>query len=120
MSDPALIDGGDISRTTNRPTTTASTPHPSPPSLAPAATTDIAEPEPAHRRPGRRAGRLAQPHDRRPSLRRTSTSPPARTITGNGLHERSFIDRTLWLELCKEVDAYTYSYDSPKVPATGR
>ena len=29
---------------------------------------------------------------------------------GKWLHERSFIDRTLWLELCKEVDAYTFSY----------
>ncbi|MBL9187130.1 MAG: CotH kinase family protein [Opitutaceae bacterium] len=36
--------------------------------------------------------------------------PASPNYYGRWLHERSFIDRTLWLELCKEVDAYTFSY----------
>ncbi len=36
--------------------------------------------------------------------------PASANYYGKWLHERSFIDKTLWYELCKEVDAYTFSY----------
>jgi hypothetical protein len=36
--------------------------------------------------------------------------PASANYYGKWIHERSFIDKTLWLELCKEVDAYIYSY----------
>jgi hypothetical protein len=36
--------------------------------------------------------------------------PASANYYGKWIHERSFIDRALWLELCKEVDAYTFSY----------
>ncbi len=35
--------------------------------------------------------------------------PASANYYGKWIHERSFIDKTLWYELCKEVDAYTYS-----------
>ncbi|MEO6245303.1 MAG: CotH kinase family protein [Opitutaceae bacterium] len=35
--------------------------------------------------------------------------PASPNYYGRWLHERSFIDKTLWIELCKEVDAYTFS-----------
>ena len=35
--------------------------------------------------------------------------PSSPNYYGRWLHERSFIDKTLWIELCKEVDAYTFS-----------
>ena len=35
--------------------------------------------------------------------------PDSPNYYGRWLHERSFIDKTLWIELCKEVDAYTFS-----------
>ncbi len=35
--------------------------------------------------------------------------PESPNYYGRWLHERSFIDKTLWIELCKEVDAYTFS-----------
>ncbi|MFM8617319.1 MAG: CotH kinase family protein [Opitutaceae bacterium] len=36
--------------------------------------------------------------------------PASANYHGRWLDTASFIDRTLWLELCKEVDAYTFSY----------
>jgi hypothetical protein len=36
--------------------------------------------------------------------------PASANYYGKWIHERSFIDKTLWYELCKEVDAYIYSY----------
>ncbi|MSU65756.1 MAG: hypothetical protein EXS38_06580 [Opitutus sp.] len=36
--------------------------------------------------------------------------PASANYYAKWLHERSFLDRTLWLELCKEADAYTNSY----------
>lgn len=40
--------------------------------------------------------------------------PASPNYHGRWLDERSFIDRTLWLELCKEVDAYVFSYHFAK------
>lgn len=37
-------------------------------------------------------------------------NPTSANYYGKWLDERSFIDKTLWYELCKEVDAYTFSY----------
>ena len=36
--------------------------------------------------------------------------PASPNYHGRWIDTHSFIDRTLWLELCKEVDAYTFSY----------
>ncbi|MBI5692529.1 MAG: CotH kinase family protein [Verrucomicrobia bacterium] len=36
--------------------------------------------------------------------------PTSDNYYGKWIHERSFIDKTLWYELCKEVDAYTFSH----------
>ena len=36
--------------------------------------------------------------------------PASANYHGRWIDTHSFIDRTLWLELCKEVDAYTFSY----------
>ncbi|MEY2882172.1 MAG: hypothetical protein RLZZ15_4552, partial [Verrucomicrobiota bacterium] len=37
-------------------------------------------------------------------------NPASANYYGKWIHERSFLDKTLWYELCKEVDAYTFSY----------
>ncbi|MBL9202461.1 MAG: CotH kinase family protein [Opitutaceae bacterium] len=109
MSDPALIDGGFIFKNDKLPynyrINAASVP------AVPGSSRDydIAAPEPptaaqANALVGwlnRMTAALAAPD---------FANPASPNYYGKWIDERSFIDRTLWLELCKEVDAYTFSY----------
>lgn len=109
MSDPALINGGFIFKNDKLPyerqinaTSNAAIPGSS-------RDYDIADPEPVT---------TAQANALVGWLNRMTTAlaapdfnqPASANYYGKWLHERSFIDKTLWYELCKETDAYIYSY----------
>ena len=109
MSDPALIDGGFVFKNDKPPynyrinaASVAAVPGSS-------RDYDIFDPEPvvpAHANAlvawlNRMTAALAAPD---------FANPASPNYYGRWLDERSFIDRALWYELCKEVDAFTFSY----------
>ncbi len=109
MSAPALVDGGFIFRNDKLPYDHKINAAANPAIPGASRDYDIFDPEPvtavqANALVGwlnRMTTALAAPD---------FANPASANYHGRWLDERSFIDRTLWLELCKEVDAYTYSY----------
>ncbi|MDP3071071.1 MAG: CotH kinase family protein [Opitutaceae bacterium] len=109
MSDPALLDGGFIFKNDKLPYHYRINAASNPAVPGSSRDYDIADPEPPTAAQAaalvgwlnRMTTALAAPDYNQPA------SP---NYYGKWIHERSFIDRTLWLELCKEVDAYTFSY----------
>ncbi len=109
MSDPALIDGGYIFKNDKQPynqrinaASVAAVPGSS-------RDYDIHHPEPAT--PAQAAALVGWLNRMTAALAAPDFANPASpNYYGRWLDERSFIDRTLWLELCKEVDGYTFSY----------
>ncbi len=109
MSDPALINGGFIFKNDKLPYERQINAAANP--VIPGANRDydIYDPEPVT---ATQANALVD------WLNRMTTAlaapdfnqPASANYYGKWIHERSFIDKTLWLELCKEVDAYIYSY----------
>lgn len=109
MSDPALINGGFIFKNDKLPydykiNATEN-------SVIPGTNRDydIYDPEPVTTT---QANALVDWLNRMTSALAASdfNQPASANYYGKWINERSFIDKTLWLELCKEVDAYIYSY----------
>ena len=109
MSDPALLDGGYILKNDKQPykyrinaASVATVPGSS-------RSYDIADPEPPTT--AQAAALVGWLNRMTAALGSPDYANPANpNYYGNWLDERSFIDRTLWLELCKETDAYVFSY----------
>ncbi|MSU73432.1 MAG: hypothetical protein EXS43_14020 [Opitutus sp.] len=109
MSDPALINGGFIFKNDKLPYDYKINAASNPAIPGSSRDYDIADPEPVT---ATQANALVG------WLNRMTTAlaapdfnqPASANYYGKWIHERSFIDRTLWLELCKEVDAYVFSY----------
>jgi hypothetical protein len=109
MSDPALLTGGYIFKNDKLPYNHQINAAANPVLPGAARDYDIVDPEPVTSAQAtalvdwlnRMTSALAAPDFNQPA------SP---NYYGRWLDERSFIDKTLWYELCKEVDAYTYSY----------
>ncbi len=109
MSDPALINGGFIFKNDKLPYDYKINAASNPAIPGSSRDYDIAEPEPVT---------VAQANALVGWLNRMTSAlaapdfnqPASANYYAKWIHERSFIDRTLWLELCKEVDAYVFSY----------
>ncbi|MBI5769339.1 MAG: CotH kinase family protein [Verrucomicrobia bacterium] len=109
MSDPALINGGFIFKNDKTPyeyrINAAAN------AAIPGANRDydIFDPEPVT---ATQAGALVDWLNRLTTALAAAdfNQPASANYYAKWLHERSFIDKTLFLELCKEVDAYTFSY----------
>ena len=109
MSDPALINGGFIFKNDKTPYDYKINAASNPAIPGSSRDYDISSPEPVT---------VTQANALVDWLNRMTTAlaapdfnqPASANYYAKWLHERSFIDRTLWLELCKEVDAYTFSY----------
>ncbi|MCX6952477.1 MAG: CotH kinase family protein [Verrucomicrobia bacterium] len=109
MSDPALINGGFIFKNDKTPYDRQINAAAN--AAIPGANRDydISDPEPVT---NAQANALIGWLDRMTSALAAPdfNQPASANYYGKWINERSFLDKTLWLELCKEVDAYTYSY----------
>ena len=109
MSDPALINGGFIFKNDKTPYDYKINAASNPAIPGSSRDYDISSPEPVT---ATQANALVD------WLNRMTTAlaapdfnqPASANYYAKWIHERSFIDRALWLELCKEVDAFTFSY----------
>jgi hypothetical protein len=109
MSDPSLINGGFIFKNDKTPyeykinaTSNAAIPGSS-------RDYDIYDPEPPTT--AQAAALVSYLNQMTTALASATYNDPASAnYYGKWLDERSFIDKTLWYELCKEVDAYVFSY----------
>lgn len=109
MSDPSLISGGFIFKNDKTPYERRINAASNPAVPGSSRDYDIYDPEPVTD---------AQANALVGWLNRMTTAlasadfkdPASANYHGRWLDTASFIDRTLWLELCKEVDAYTFSY----------
>lgn len=109
MSDPALINGGYIFKADKLPYTRQINAAANPAIPGANRDYDISDPDPVT---PAQANALVNWLNRMTSALAAPdfNVPASENYYGKWLHERSFIDRTLWLELCKEVDAYVFSY----------
>ena len=109
MSDPALISGGFIFKNDKTPYEYKINAAANPAVPGSNRDYDISDPEPVT---AVQANALTSWLTRMTSALAAPdfNDPASANYYGKWIHERSFIDRTLWLELCKEVDAYTFSY----------
>ncbi len=108
MSDPSLVNGGFIFKNDKTPyeykingNSVAAIPGSS-------RDYDIYDPEPVT---AVQAGALKTALDQMTSALAAAdyNAPASANYYGKWLNERSFIDKTLWYEFCKEVDAYVFS-----------
>ena len=109
MSDPALINGGFILKNDKLPYTRQINAAANPAIPGSGRDYDISDPEPVT---PAQANALVDWLNRMTSALAAPDfdQPASANYYGKWLHERSFIDRALWLELGKEVDAYVFSY----------
>ena len=109
MSDPALISGGFIFKNDKTPYERRINAASNPAVPGSSRDYDIYDPEPVT---DVQANALVAWLNRMTAALASADfkDPASSNYHGRWLDTGSFIDRTLWLELCKEVDAYTFSY----------
>ncbi|MSU23835.1 MAG: hypothetical protein EXS32_08435 [Opitutus sp.] len=109
MSDPALVNGGFIFKNDKLPYDYKINAASNPAIPGSSRDYDISDPAPVT---ATQANALVGWLNRMTSALAAPdfNQPPSANFYAKWIHERSFIDQTLWLELGKEVDAYVFSH----------